>query len=121
MSMEEFENILQDSHIEVPRDFGIYGEHILYVGEDYRPDNIVGYYMRDLATLAVYRQFFDRCWEDRSAKPQKVDDPTRPMSCDDLFGPGECSIVASMKFGCRCRYRRGFRVPSCDLDSNIIG
>ena len=91
MSMEEFENILTGFPTERCHGIlGYMGEHILYVGEDYRPDNIVGYYMMGSRHLGrgIHSSLTGAGKIGRRSL-KKVDDPTRPMSCDDLFGPGE--------------------------------
>jgi hypothetical protein len=87
MKMETFKRTLADfANIEVDRDFGIWGDHIIYLGQDYRPDNVLGYYRRGIETISEYTKFFEKCWDSPDAIVLTNNlSQVQSMTCQELF------------------------------------
>jgi hypothetical protein len=85
MADEAFRALLHDYRLEVARDFGIYGNKYMYVAQVNRADNLVGFWLRNPATLTTYINFFETCWNSPSAINPKSINTQGVMTLDDLY------------------------------------
>lgn len=79
---------------EIPKnylDFGIYGKHMLFRSEVYRPV-YVGSYTKDASVIAKYTKFFDHIWRAAGTKKNPSKE-SRSMSAEDLINAEHARTV----------------------------
>jgi hypothetical protein len=85
MRMHDFRSLLRDYRLDVPRDFGIYGDKYVYCAQINVSENIVGYWLRNQLAIRNFIQFFEGCWNSPVAFKLKHLNSTKKMSIDELF------------------------------------
>lgn len=86
LPIRTFHSFLADYNLQhAARDFGVYGTQYLYKALVNRPDEIVGFYSRDVEEIKRFTDCFDTCWE--SARDVWYELPQQPddVSLDWLF------------------------------------
>jgi hypothetical protein len=85
MRLTDYMRLLRDYRLDVPRDFGIYGEKYLYCAVVNRSENIVGYWQRDPVIVKKFIDFFDLCWRSPACTLVNNVDKASPFTITDLY------------------------------------
>lgn len=85
MQREVFVNMLRDYRLDVPKDFGIYGNKYVYVAQVNNIENIVGFWLRNEQRINQFVSFFDVCWASPNAKLITTPEAQQKLTIDQLF------------------------------------
>jgi len=85
LRLTDYTRLLRDYRLDVPRDFGIYGDRYLYCAVVNRSENIVGYWQRETDVVKRFTDFFEMCWRSPACSVVKTIDSKSPFSIDDLY------------------------------------
>lgn len=69
-------------------DFGIYGNRLLFLTEQYEPE-IIGIFTKDPKAVEHYRLFFDSMWGTPSVAKRNPSTASDPVSVEDMFSLDE--------------------------------
>ncbi len=86
MKMEEYQLLMRDYGLDIPRGMTIYGTRYVYHSAMSRPNSIMGIWSNNTSTIESYLSFFETCWTAPFAFELKTTENREILTLDDLFG-----------------------------------
>jgi hypothetical protein len=85
ISATMYANYALSTHIDIGRDFGIYGNKYVYISQVNQIDHVIGHWSRRPTTVSDFTDFFDQCWKSQHAIKIPHVPTTGEMTVDELY------------------------------------